>query len=882
MHPTPSPAPSASAPPVEGSFALSNEELQQMVAETDTGGRKPTGLAARIIIGVALVWSLFQLWIASPLPFSFGVFVLNDTETRSIHLALAIFLAFLAYPAFKKSPRTHIPVTDWILAIAGAFCAGYLYLFYRELATRPGLPTTLDLIAAAGGLALLLEAARRALGLPLVILASLCIAYIFLGSYMPDVIAHRGASLGKAMSHLWITTEGVFGVALGVSTSFIFLFVLFGALLETAGAGNYFIKSAISMLGHLRGGPAKAAVVASATTGLISGSSIANVVTTGTFTIPLMKRVGYAPKKAAAVEAAASVDGQIMPPVMGAAAFLMVEYVGIPYSEVVKHAFLPAVISYLALFYLVHIEAMKAGIRGLPRTLSGTRTQRLLSFGLTVSGVIILAAVIYYGLGWIKAVAGAYSFPLIGVILFVAYITLLRYSAQQPRLVLDDPNAPLTELPQTGPTLKTGLYFLLPVIALIWNLMVEELSPALSAFWATLLMIFILITQRPLQAFFRGEGQLGEATKQGFLDLYHGLVTGARNMIGIGIATAAAGIIVGTVTLTGVGLVLTELVETISGGNLMLMLALVAVICLILGMGLPTTANYIVVSTLMAPVVVEIGAQNGLLVPLIAVHLFVFYFGLMADVTPPVGLASYAAAGIARCDPIAAGVQAFKYSMRTAILPFMFIFNTQLLLIDVNSWGHLALVVSSAILANLMFAAATQGWFLTRSRLYESLALLVVVFTLFRPGFWMDMFYPPFDERSPSEFMTLVEQAPAGNKMRVWIDGMTLEGDEVSKGVLLSLGDPGKASERLARIGLTVMPLGDSVQVAAVRFGSPVERLGVEQGFNITRVELPVTDRPSKEWMFIPALALLALIAFLQKARVRRWGEQGMPPAATA
>jgi TRAP transporter 4TM/12TM fusion protein len=849
---------------------LSDEQLKQIVAEADTGGRKPTGLTAGILIGLALIWSLFQLWYASPLPFSLGIGVLNDTEARSLHLAFAVFLGFLAYPAFKRSPRRHVPWADWLLAGVAAFCMAYLFLFYRELAGRPGQPTAFDLAVGIAGLTLLLEAARRALGLPMVILAVVFIAYVFLGPYMPDMIAHKGASLAKGMSHLWLTTEGVFGVALGVSTGFIFLFVLFGALLETAGAGNYFIKSAISFLGHLRGGPAKAAVVASAATGLISGSSIANVVTTGTFTIPLMKRVGYRPDKAAAVEVAASVDGQIMPPVMGAAAFLMVEYVGIPYTQVLKHALLPALISYIALFYIVHLEAMKADIRGLPRRSIQPWRSRLIATLMNLTGFIVLAGAVYYGLGWIKSVAGEASFLLITGGMLVAYIALIRFAAGYPELHMDDPNDPITELPDPGPTLKSGLHFLLPVVALIWNLMVEELSPALSAFWATCFLMFILVTQRPLFALFRGRGQLGAAFAKGWRDLFDGLTIGARNMIGIGIATATAGIVVGTVTLTGVGLVLTEFVETVSGGNLMVMLLLVAAICLILGMGLPTTANYIVVSTLMAPVVVEVGAQSGLLVPLIAVHLFVFYFGLMADVTPPVGLASYAAAGIAKCDPIKTGVTAFGYSIRTAILPFMFIFNTQLLMIGIDSWLHLVVVVASAIVANLLFAAATQGWFLTKNRWWESLALLLVCFTLFRPGFWWDMIHPPFQQLPGAKVFEVAQQLPDGERLRLWIEGISIEGKDVKKGVLLPLGAPAdNGRARLDAAGVKAMAQGDGVQVLAVQFGSQAEKLGIEQGFAITAVELP-TSRPDKEWMYVPALFLLALIVWAQRRRTLR------------
>ncbi len=841
-------------------------KLQEMVAESDTGGRAPKGAVATALMLVALAWSLFQLWYASPLPFAVGFFVFNDTEARSIHLAFAIFLGFTAYPAFKRSPRAYIPVQDWVFAAVGAFCAGYLFLFYSELATRPGQPTTMDLVAAVTGMILLLEAARRVLGPALMVVAIVFLVYIFGGPHMPEMIAHKGASLSKAMSHQWLTTEGVFGIALGVSTGFIFLFVLFGSLLDKAGAGNYFIKSAFALLGHMRGGPAKAAVVSSAATGIISGSSIANVVTTGTFTIPLMKRVGYRPDQAGAVEVSSSVNGQLMPPVMGAAAFLMVEYVGIPYTQVIKHAFLPAIISYIALFYIVHLEALKANLQGLPRRTQSTWSQRLLSFLMTVAGFIVLSGVVYYGIGWIKDVFPASAIYIVGALLMAVYLGLIWFSSRQPELQMDDPDSPVYELPETGPTLKSGLHYLLSVVVLIWCLMVEQLSPGLSAFWATLFMIVILVTQRPLSAYFRGRGEFGAAARLGFRELLEGLVAGARNMIGIGVATAAAGIIVGTVSLTGIGLVMTELVELISGGNLIIMLLLVAVISLILGMGLPTTANYIVVSTLMAPVVVELGAQSGLLVPLIAVHMFVFYFGLMADVTPPVGLASFAAAAVARTDPIKTGVTAFFYSMRTAILPFLFIFNTQLLMIGIDTWLHLVLTVASATVAMLVFAAATQGYFFARSRWYESVALLLITFTLFRPGYWWDMIYPPFERVPASQMMKVIEAKPAEANLRVWVEGQTIEGKDIKKGVLLPLGATGPARDRLKGIGLTVMALGDDISVGPVAFGSRAEKLGLETGFKFTGIEVP-TERPDKEWMFIPALLLLGLIIALQRAR---------------
>lgn len=843
-------------------------DVNQLVEDNDTGGRNPGPAMSRFLLVVAVIWSLFQLWIASPLPFSLGIFVLNDTESRSIHLAFAVFLAYMAYPASKRSARDHIPLMDWVLALVGAFCAAYLFLFYRDLAMRPGQPTTMDIAVAVVGVLLLLEATRRVLGLPMVVVAVVFLIYTFGGRHMPDLIAHKGASLTRVADHQWLTTEGVFGVALGVSSGFIFLFVLFGSLLDKAGAGNYFIKSAFALLGHMRGGPAKAAVVSSAATGIISGSSIANVVTTGTFTIPLMKRVGYRPDQAGAVEVSSSVNGQLMPPVMGAAAFLMVEYVGIPYTEVIKHAFLPAIISYIALFYIVHLEALKANLQGLPRRGKATPLERIRSFAMTIAGFVVLSGAVYWGIGWLKTALGAGAIWAVGVGVLAAYIGLLWVGSRQPVLELDDPNSPVFELPETAPTLKSGLHYLLAVVVLIWCLMVEQMSPGLSAFWATMFMVFIMLTQRPIIAVLRGEGDPVAGVRQGITDLIDGLAIGARNMIGIGVATAVAGIIVGTVSLTGIGLVMTEVVELVSGGNLMLMLFMVAVISLILGMGLPTTANYIVVSTLMAPVVVELGAQNGLIVPLIAVHLFVFYFGLMADVTPPVGLASFAAAAIARSDPIKTGVTAFFYSMRTAILPFLFIFNTQLLLIGIDSTWHLVLTVVSATVAMLVFAAGTQGYFLVRSRWYETIALLLVTFTLFRPGYWWDMVYPAHVEAPATEFMKIVQDAPPNASQRVWVLGEKLDGTEVKKGVLIPLGQPGTTTERLKRIGLRVTEFAGEIQVMTVDFGSKAGKLGLVAGQKITSVELP-TDRPEKEWMFLPATILLLGVIALQRRRQR-------------
>ena len=889
---------------------LSQSELDELVASSDTGGRAVAGPVGLLLLLVALAWSLFQLYIASP----FGLF--NDTLARSIHLGFAVFLGIMAFPAARTtfqlalgvivplalaalfmiaakegvstwwipipaiavaatvvlgSPKDRIPIWEWALAICGALAALYLFLFYRDIANRVGAPIMQDYVVAVIGILILLEATRRALGPALMIVASLFLLYTVLGPNMPSIIAHKGNSLSEIVNHQWITTEGVFGIALGVSTSFVFLFVLFGSLLDKAGAGNYFIQVAFSLMGHMKGGPAKAAVVSSAMTGLISGSSIANVVTTGTFTIPLMKKVGFSSEKAGAVEVASSVNGQIMPPVMGAAAFLMVEYVGIPYPEVVKHAFLPAAISYIALVYIVHLEAMKAGLEGLPRPVAPKPwVAWLMSLAFTVAAICALSYAVYFLMGWIRPAFPETAGYIIFVFLTVVYVALLYVASREAPLKLDDPNAPVTKLPVPGPTIRSGLHFILPIVVLVWALMVDRLSPGLSAFWATAYMIFILVTQRPLMAIFRGESQMGQDIKNGLLDLIDGLVTGARNMIGIGIATATAGIIVGAVSQTGVGAALADLVEVLSGGYMLAILALTAVLSLILGMGLPTTANYIVVSALLAPVIVTLGQQNGLIVPLIAVHLFVFYFGIMADVTPPVGLASFAAAAVSGGDPIKTGAVAFFYSLRTAALPFLFIYNTELLLIDVG-WAQGIFVFVVATIAMLLFAAATQGFFIAKSRFYESIALLLIAFTLFRPGYWMDMISPPYAEVAPTEIQQAADDTPVGEYLRLRISGLNELGDPIEFVALLDIPEGATGEEKLENAGLVFRTDGDKMIVDDVAFGSPAADAGLDWDQEILRVLKP-ESQPSKYLMFIPALALLALIVFLQRGRAERTG----------
>ena len=503
---------------------------------------------------------------------------------------------------------------------------------------------------------------------------------------------------------------------------------------------------------------------------------------------------------------------------------------------------------------------MKANLRGLPRRHS-PRWQR--SAGNFSLGFVGLSAV----LAVVSGVGAAVHFLLPGLsfaamsVLLLACVLLLRASA--PHAGIDtSADTPITSQPEFGPTLRSGMYFLLPVGALVWNLVIEQLSPTRAAFWATLFLAFIVLTQRPLLAWFRGEGGARASAWRGAQDLVEGLATGARNMItvAIAIATACAGIIVGTLTLTGIGLVMSDLVSALSGGNIIVMLALVALICLVLGMGLPTTASYIVVSSLMAPVIVNIGAQNGLLVPLIAAHLFVFYFGLMADITPPVGLASYAAASIAVADPIRTGVIAFRYSMRMALLPFMFVLNPQLPLIGVHGIAHTLITLASATLAGFAFISVNQAWLIVRSTTTERLLMLLAVFMLFHPGMFMDPLFAPYRQLSGEAAARAIVEAPDGAQMRGYLSGTSLEGAEVERGLLLPLGPPAAtASLRLASSGVKSLATANGFEVSSVAFGSRAAKLGIEQGFHLTAVEVP-TERPAQEWMFLPALALLAWV----------------------
>ncbi len=646
-------------------------EIAKRMAEEEVGmGRRPRGWAKWVIPTIAVSWSLFQLSIASWL-------IIDSTFVRSIHLGFALLIIYLNYPLFKSpkfgidyfSATDRIPLLDFAIGILAAVSALYIALDYDGLITRYGAPITRDLLMGACLVILLLEAARRVIGPALPVIALVFCAYAFFGPYMPDLIAFKGVSLNRFMGQMTMSTEGIYGIPLDVSATIVFLFVLFGAMLDRAGAGRYFIRLALSLLGGFKGGPAKAAVMGSGLTGLVSGSSIANIVTTGTFTIPLMKKVGYPPTKAAAVEVAASTDGQLAPPIMGAAAFIIAEYVNVPYVEVIKAAAVPAFASYAALFYITHIEASKLGLRGMSRA----------------------------------------------------------------------------ELPPFFKTLISGTHYLVPILMLLYELIVVRHSPELAAFNAIWVMAIIMLFQNPVKAHLAKQ-PLGPAFKQGVVDIFSALASGARNMVSVALATAAAGIIVGVVAL-GLGQLITAIIDTLSGGNIFLMLVITAVTSLIIGMGLPTTATYIVMASLTAPAIVEIGGFNDFIVPLMAAHLFCFYFGILADDTPPVGLAAYAAAAIAKSPPIPTGLQGFMYDIRTAILPFMFIFNSDLILHNITSWVQGLLIFAMACCGNFAFASATQGWFVARNKVWEIPLFLLVTLTLMRPGLIASLTGIPHDQR---------------------------------------------------------------------------------------------------------------------------------------
>jgi TRAP transporter 4TM/12TM fusion protein len=615
--------------------------------------RFSNGWRGKIAAVVAIFWALFQLSLPSLL-------ILDSIKIRAIHLAFALTLAYLTLPARKKegsSKEDRVSlISSSITAAIAAISALYIVIDWQGIAQRSGNPTLRDILFGVIVVAVLLEAARRAIGPALSIIVSIFTAYAFLGPFLIEILAFKGVTLRKYVTQASLSSEGIYGIPLGVSATVVFLFVLLGGLLERAGAGQFFIDLAMAALGRFRGGPAKAAVASSGLMGMISGSSIANIVTTGTFTIPLMKKVGYPGKKAAATEVAASTDGQLMPPIMGAAAFIIAEYVNIPYVEVIKAAAIPAFVSYFALFYLTHLEAKKLNIQGLP----------------------------------------------------------------------------MENLPKFIPTLRKGLVHLIPITALLYELLFLRHSPEKAAFRAILLVLLIVFVREMVTAL-KQKASPVNALGRIMTIILQGVFRGCRNMVPVALATAAAGIIVGIVN-TGIGGMITHIVESLSGGNILLLLVITALASLLLGMGLPTTATYIVMASLTAPIIVQVATMYGFFIPMIAAHLFCFYFGILADDTPPVGLAAYAAAAIANSDPIATGIQGFLYDLRTAIIPFMFIFNTDLILFGINSWPQALLVFFMAVLGAFAFTSVLQGYFVDHNKWYETPILLGAALILFNPG----------------------------------------------------------------------------------------------------------------------------------------------------
>ncbi len=792
---------------------VSQADIEKQIDEIEYTGRKHGPRLAMIVSGIAALWSLFQLWIASPLPFIFGIGIIVDVPARGIHLAFALLLCFLMFPAARSLATVRFPIYDVVLALLGAGCALYLWLGYEGLVERDGIPMNIDVFgfsfpfeAVLGGIGilLLLEGTRRAIGLPLVIVASVFLVYSIFGQSMPDIISHRGVSPSRLISYHWLGGEAIFGIPIDVSVSFVFLFVLFGALMDKAGAGKYFLDLSFAMVGKYRGGPAKAAILASGMTGAISGSSIANVVTTGTFTIPVMRRTGMSAVKAGAIEVAASTNGQIMPPIMGAAAFIIAEFIGISYFDVVKAAFIPAVISYMALMYISHLEAMKLGLKGLPKS----------------------------------------------------------------------------EIPLLGKTFRGGIHFLIPIALLLYLLMVERWTAGTAVFYSILLMMVIIVVER-VYSEARGGGGTVQAVKDGLQMVYDGMVAGARNMVNIAVAVAGAGIIVGAVSSTGLNNALVGVVEAISGGNVYILLGLTAFLCLILGMGLPTTANYIVVASLLAGVLVELGQASGLVLPLIAVHLFVFYFGILADDTPPVCLAAFAAAAISRADPIKTGIQGFIYDIRTAILPFVFIFNPELLLIGVDSFWHGLMIFVVSLIAIFTFSSATQGWLLIKTKWYETILLLAVVVALFRPGYVMDFVYPEFAALKLDKFVTGEASAPPGYSVRFHVVRSTDYGDRFK---LFRIATPDMrvtGPDELYGVKIARVEEG-RYEVAELGFSGLAEQAGLKVGDTVTAVDFEQVGLPAKQLVYPFGLALLAGVFGLQMVRRRRLAPSEAPAAGTA
>ena len=874
-------------------------DLQHQLEEIEYTGRHLGPRLGAVVGTVAFVWALFQLWIASPLP---SALWLIDVQKRGIHLAFALLLCFLMFPASRRLAKNRIPIYDIVLALVASGAALYLFIAYRGLVARQGILLNLEIagitvpfeaILGATGIILLLEATRRSIGIPLVIVAgtfllysvlgpavdiliatlgglvviggiyqvmrgrlafaiplfilgAIVLAYAFLGESVQDILAHKGVSLKRLIGYHWLGGEAIFGIPIDVSVSFVFLFVLFGALLDKAGAGQYFLDLAFAMVGKYRGGPAKAAILASGMTGAISGSSIANVVTTGTFTIPVMKRIGLPAVKAGAIEVAASTNGQIMPPIMGAAAFIIAEFIGISYFDVVVAAIVPALTSYIALLYISHLEAMKLGLRGLPKS-DIPRLWFTFINGLHYLIPIIVLIYLLMVERWTASSAVFYS---------IAWMMLIILGARVfPKTISHS----FLFVPLSIPVLIST--------ALRWGFGMEVGDATVWGLVAGMVIVIAMGVAR----WMRDKSVLADI-RAGFVEIGVGMIAGARNMITIGVAVAAAGIIVGAVSSTGLNNAMVGVVEAISGGNVYILLFMTAVLCIILGMGLPTTANYIVVASLLAGVVVELGTASGLVLPLIAVHLFVFYFGLMADSTPPVCLAAFAASAISRADPLKTGVQSFLYDIRTAVLPFIFIFNPELLLVGVETWWHAVMIFVLSVIAIFCFSSITQGWMIVKVKWYEGIALFVVMMALFRPDVVMNRIYPPFTSVDMDRFIAGEAVAKPGYAIRLHITRETDYGDRLK---LYRIGTPEIAPDpEFGMYGVKLEKTEDGrFEVVDLQPGGLAEQVGVEYGDFVRDVDVEQVGLPSKQLVYPFALLLLGGVIAWQLGRRRR--EQG-------
>ena len=766
-----------------------DKKIENKIKEDLSPTRNLTGFHLKLVAIIAITWSLFQLWYASPFPFwlNFGMF--KGLPARAIHLGFALLLAFLIFPYARGKKVNFI---DIFIAITGAICCLYIYVFYDQLVDRGGIllkinlsdnfTIPIELILGIIGILILLEATRRVIGVPLVVIAVCFLLFSYFGQYAPDIISHGGLSLKRLVGFQWFDQEAIFGIPIGVSVDFIFLFVLFGALLETAGGGKYFLDLAFAMVGKMRGGPAKAAILGSGMTGLISGSSIANTVTTGTFTIPIMKKTGFSKEKAGAIEVSSSVNGQIMPPVMGAAAFVMASFIGVTYFEVVKHAFLPAIISYIALFYISHLEALKLNLKGM------------------------------------------------------------------------DEN----DIPKLKKTFFEGIHFLVPIFVLIYLLVYMRLTASYSIFFATITLIIVNL----LNKFFK-EKNFKNALIYWYNQTVVGFEKGALNMVSVGIAIATAGIIVGAVGSTGLSTNLIIVIESIAKDNVIILLFLTIILCLLLGMGLPTTANYVVVASLMATVLVDVGNASGFIFPLIAVHLFVFYFGLMADVTPPVGLASYAAAAISGGDPLRTGAQAFWYSLRTGILPIVFLFNSELLLIGIESIWHGLMVIATSLIGILVFTSATQGWFINKLRWYEIIIFLIISISLLSPEFILNKFYPKYNYLSIEEINK--KQFDYNKEIRIKITRLTEYGERYKLFVIEKNSFDENFS--LDDYGMSLVVEDNKTIIDTLKWNGIAKKSGLDMGDIINEFKIENQNRPKKEIVYPIALILLSIFGYLNIRR---------------